>query len=257
MAMFLIGSAVVLLVRRVPGSGWLAVGFTIRGALAVVETAAYATRVFATPWPDDPAIGIFLASHSSFDTGAEWVIALGCVLTIYRTIQQELTQSNADLLAAQNVLQELVDRDSLTGLSNRRALPAVLRDSYASGATILFFDLNDFKDVNDSYGHQAGDECLKRFARALLATFRPEDSVIRYAGDEFVVVARGIEPPQIADRVDFLRERLELDRGGAQIAFSAGHAYMPVHGDPDVALKAADEAMYREKANKPRRLRSA
>lgn len=202
-------------------------------------------------------MGIFLASHSSFDTGAEWVIALGCVLTLYRAIQQQLTQSNLDLLAAQEVLQGLVDRDPLTGLENRRGLPAVLRGAWPTGATLLFFDLNDFKLINDSYGHQAGDDCLRRFARALEASFRPGDHVIRYAGDEFVVVAGAAEPSQVLERVKRLRERLRAARAeGPEIRFSVGHAYLPAHGDPEAALRAADEAMYREKSSKPRRLRT-
>jgi diguanylate cyclase (GGDEF)-like protein len=258
MALFFLGSATALVVRQVPGSGWLAVGFCIRGVLAVVEATAYATRAFATSWSSDERIGIFIASHSSFDTGAEWVIALGCVLTLYRAIQRELTQSNGDLLAAQEVLQELVDRDSLTGLSNRRALPALLRESFKEGATVLFFDLNDFKEINDSYGHQAGDECLKRFARALQACFRPEDAVIRYAGDEFVVIARADTPGEIQQRIDTLRDRLKLERNaGPPIRFSVGQAHLPVNGVPEEALRAADEAMYRDKATKPRTLRSA
>ena len=249
-------SALLLLAKRIPGSGWLAMGFTLRGALAVVEALAYGTRAAGNPWISSETVGIFLASHSSFDTGAEWVIALGCVLTLYRTIQLELTQTNTDLLAAKEVLQELVDRDSLTGLSNRRALPNILRESFATGASILFFDLNDFKIINDSYGHQAGDECLKRFARALQATFRPVDHVIRYAGDEFVVVAPGLEPDQLRMRIDLLRDRLRLDRAsGPPIAFSVGIADLPFEGDPEAALRAADEAMYRDKATKPRKLR--
>lgn len=258
MASFLMGSASLLLVRRVPGSGWLAAGFTVRALLAAVEAVAYATRIVPGAWSRDLDAGKFLAAHSSLDTGAEWVIALGCVLTLYRTIQQELTQSNVDLLAAQEVLQELVDHDPLTGLSNRRALKGVLRESFSTGATILFFDLNDFKEINDSYGHQTGDDCLKRFARALQSAFRPGDSVIRYAGDEFVVVAPAAEPAQLADRIEHVREWLRLDRNaGPPIAFSVGHAYLPVHGEPEAALKAADEAMYRDKSTKPRRLRSA
>ena len=259
MAVFFTSSAAVLLVRRVPGSGWLAAGFSIRAALAVVEALAYATRLSPHGAPPDPRVGIFLASHSSFDTGAEWVMALGCVLALYRSIQQELLQSNVELLAAQEVLQELVDRDSLTGLSNRRALPAVLRDSFSTGAAILFFDLNDFKSINDSYGHAVGDDCLKRFAHALQECFRPGDAIIRYAGDEFVVVARGADAKQVADRIESLRERLRLERSdGPPIAFSVGHAQLPVEGEPEAALKAADEAMYRDKSAKPsRRLRSA
>jgi diguanylate cyclase (GGDEF)-like protein len=249
--LLLTAGAVLLLVQRVPGSGWLAVGFTIRGLLGIVEAIAYGTRVVPSQWSSSSPIGIFLASHSSFDTGAEWVIALGCVLTIYRTIQQELTQSNVDLLAAKEVLQELVDRDPLTGLANRRALPAVLRESFSTGATILFFDLNDFKLINDSYGHQAGDDCLKRFAAALLESFRPNDHVVRYAGDEFVVIAANLTADQLEARIERLRERLKFERGsGPPIAFAVGTADLPAGGEPEAAMRAADEAMYRQKTKR-------
>jgi diguanylate cyclase (GGDEF)-like protein len=256
-AVVLIASAGLLLAHRVPGAGWLAAGFGLRALLAVAEAGAYWTQLRPGEWASSREMAIFLASHSSFDTGAEWVIALGCVLTLYGVIQQELTRSNQELMAAQQVLQELVDRDPLTGLGNRRGLPAVLRSVYPTGATILFFDLNDFKEINDSYGHHAGDESLKRFARALQAGFRPEDHVLRYAGDEFVVVAGGAEPAQVMERVERMRARLSGARAdGPEIRFSVGCAHLPAHGDADAALRAADEAMYRDKANKPRRLRA-
>ncbi|HEX6096317.1 MAG TPA: diguanylate cyclase [Thermoanaerobaculia bacterium] len=253
----LIAAALLLIVKRVDGSGWLAGGLALRGVLAVVETVAYATRVVPNAWAKSDAVGVFLASHSSFDTGAEWVIALGCVLTLYRTIQQELTRTNAELLSAQEVLQELVDRDPLTGLSNRRALPAVLRETFPAGATILFFDLNDFKEINDSYGHQAGDECLCHFAKTLEATFRPQDVVIRYAGDEFLVVAPGAKPEDLTERIETLRDRLKFDRPGLPvIRFSVGQSVLPVNGEPEAALRAADAAMYLDKANKTKKLRA-
>jgi diguanylate cyclase (GGDEF)-like protein len=253
----LIAAALLLIVKRVDGSGWLAGGLALRGVLAVVETVAYATRVVPNAWAKSDAVGVFLAAHSSFDTGAEWVIALGCVLTLYRTIQQELTRTNAELLSAQEVLQELVDRDPLTGLSNRRALPAVLRESFHTGATILFFDLNDFKEINDSYGHQTGDECLCHFATTLQTTFRPQDVVIRYAGDEFLVVAPGAKPEELMERIETLRDRLKFDRPGLPvIRFSVGQSVLPVNGKPEDALRAADAAMYADKANKTKKLRA-
>ena len=245
--------AVLLLIDRRPGFEWLAAGFAVRTILAVSEALAHASRIFPNPWRASKAVDFFLAAYSSFDTGAEWIIALGCVLILYRTIQQELVQSNADLMAAQSVLQELVDRDPLTGLLNRRALPAVLRKSFETGATILFFDLNDFKVINDAYGHHAGDEALKTFARALQGSFRPDDHIIRHSGDEFVVVAPGVEPQAILHRLDLVRDRLRFERGtGPHIAFSAGHAYLAAGGHPEEALRAADEAMYREKAARQR-----
>ena len=250
-AVLLGASAVVLVLKRVPGSGWLAAGFMIRAVLGLVEAIAYGSQLTPMPWLQEET-GIFLAAHSSFDTGAEWVIALGCVLILYRTIQTDLITANVDLLAAKETLQELVDHDALTGLSNRRALPRVLRSAYDTGATIIFFDLNDFKEINDSLGHQVGDECLKKFAEALQGSFRPTDHVFRFAGDEFVVIAPSAQPDQVIVRLDKVRERLKAERvRGHQIGFSAGYAYMPVQGDSEAAMRAADEAMYVEKAKKP------
>ena len=143
------------------------------------------------------------------------------------------------------MLQDLVDHDVLTTLPNRRALPGAMRAAFSTGATLLFFDLDDFKNINDSYGHQAGDDCLRRFAQALQSSFRPDDHVIRYAGDEFVVIANGALPEQVLPHVDRFRDRLRFDRaGGPDIAFSVGYSYLEPGGDPEAALRQADAAMY-------------
>ena len=252
MAVILGGTAFLLITERVPGSAWLSIGFLIRATLGAVESLAYGSHYAHATWIPESKIGLFLSAHSSLDTGAEWLIALGCVLILYRTIQQDLTTANVDLLAAKETLQDLVDHDALTGLSNRRALPTVLRAVYDTGATVIFFDLNDFKEINDSLGHQVGDECLKAFAGALQASFRPSDHVFRFAGDEFVVIAPAAQPAQVVERLDTVRERLRNERvRGHQIGFSAGSAYLPVQGDSEAAMKAADEAMYADKALKP------
>jgi len=241
--------AVILFLRRIDGSEWLATGFTLRTVLALIETFAYATRLGPNRWSGTKSIDLVLASHSSFDTGAEWAIALGCVLMLHRRIQRELSDANRELVDAKEVLQGLIERDPLTGLANRRALSGVFRGMFHSGATIFFFDLNDFKQINDSHGHDAGDQCLKRFAEALRGSYRPEDHVIRFAGDEFIVVAPGVEPAAVSDRTDMVRERLRFGQdGGPEINFSVGSAYLPPGASPDAALKAADEAMYRDKA---------
>jgi diguanylate cyclase (GGDEF)-like protein len=224
--------------------GWLIAGLALRASLALAETTAYAVQWFNGATPGS-GLSTFLAAHSSFDTGAEWMIALGCVMTLHRAIQQELAQSNQELRVAQEELRDLLHRDQLTGVFNRRSLPTLLRQGQASGATLLFFDLDDFKQINDRHGHHAGDECLVRFARVLQAHFLPGDPVLRYAGDEFVVITRLDDDDDIAMRLATMRHLLDQDR--PRIVFSAGRARIPGEGDPEIALRLADEDMYAAK----------
>jgi diguanylate cyclase (GGDEF)-like protein len=248
-AVCLVAGTVFLVVKKTPAYGWLAAGFVVRSILAAAEAVAYATQLSPGDAAISKTVASYLAVHSSFDTGAEWMIALGCVLTLYRTIQQELIRSNGDLRVAKEELQILLNRDQLTGVFNRRSLTAILRESQASGATILFFDLNEFKEINDSYGHHVGDDCLRRFARALQESFRPGDHVIRYAGDEFIVIAPDIESIEVDERIESVRRKLGAASGeNPRIGFSVGRAHLPVQGDPEEALRAADKAMYRDKA---------
>jgi diguanylate cyclase (GGDEF)-like protein len=243
-AVLMAAGVVVVLRSRTRGCGWLVCGFVIRFCLAAVETAAYFTRVFPSRWTRSDPVTIFLSSTSSLDTAAEWVIALGCLLLFYSTIQRELTRLNTNLVDSQAVLRDLVDIDPLTGLPNRRSLRTVLRQAVNTGATIVFFDLDNFKEINDRYGHQAGDECLRRFAAALRESFGADDHLARYGGDEFLAVTRSQEPQSNIERV---RAILRAQRGGPAIHVAAGVGRMPAGGNPEEALRAADAAMYAAK----------
>jgi diguanylate cyclase (GGDEF)-like protein len=231
------------------GFTWLRVGFAARAMLALLEFYGYTLNIaprLQLPLGLDTRAATFLAFHSSFDTGAEWLIALGCVFATLDRTQRRLQQSNTELLAAQEDLRRLVDRDPLTALANRRALPEVFRAVQPQGATLIFFDLDGFKQINDEYGHQAGDDCLRRFAAALLDSFRPQDAVVRYAGDEFLVVASGLTRTAVEERIDRLRGRLGAPRRGEiAVAFSSGTSELEPGGDPEGALREADAAMYR------------
>jgi diguanylate cyclase (GGDEF)-like protein len=250
--LFAAGAWVVL---RAPESGltWLGTGMAIRSALCLVEAAAYGA-VLPPPLPlsegVQAAARTFLAAHSLLDTVAEWLIVLGSVLAFSERSQRELRQSNEELLAAQEDTRRLADRDPLTGLANTRALPGIFRMVQPAGATVLFFDLDGLKDINDVQGHQAGDEHLRRFARALGECFRPGDAVVRYAGDEFVVVATGVTRAAVAERVDRLRVHLGRPADGGPISFSVGVAELPPGGQPDLALQAADQAMYASRSSR-------
>ena len=259
MIMLLFGFSGVLLLargRNVGAARWLAAGFLLRAALAASETWAHWTQLADTRFSDARTVRFFMASYSSFDTAAEWVIGLGCVLMLYSRIETELKETNDDLQTAQEVLRQMADRDPMTGLSNRRALPGIFAEVHATGATLLFFDLNDFKMINDRWGHHAGDECLRRFAGALQACFRPDDRIVRYAGDEFLVVAIGLPQHRHAEIFEAMRAnlarrgRVEDQESLPTVRFSVGVAELAPGGDPDAAIKAADEAMYQDKAGR-------
>jgi GGDEF domain-containing protein len=100
------------------------------------------------------------------------------------------------------VAQRAVLEDPLTGVGNRRALDEALRSVSAEAAagscdvpvSLLVVDLDDFKRINDTYGHVVGDEVLRAVAMAVRGVARADDVVARLGGDEFVVLARGADP---------------------------------------------------------------
>lgn len=238
---------------RVPFSAWIVIGFGVRGLLGAMEAAAYGVNVIASGELGDTTFSVpanaLLAAHYPLDTAAEWLLAMGCVIGLSARAQSDLEQANQQMLEAQAGLRQLADRDPLTLLANRRALPEVMRAVQPRGAALVFFDLDDFKRINDEHGHQAGDQCLVRFAAALTQSFRPTDAIVRYAGDEFLVVASGLDGDAIFDRVEAVRYRVHVAVTGGElpIRFSYGVGQLAPGGNPDEALKAADEAMYRAK----------
>jgi GGDEF domain-containing protein len=207
------------------------IGFGARAALGAAEAVAYALSVAAGGNLARSAFVVpantVLAAHYAFDTGTEWLIAMGCILAITERTQRELRQAATQMLSAQENLRRLVNRDPLTSLANRRTLPEVLRAVQP---------------------HQAGDECLTRFATALTECFRPGDAVIRYAGDEFLVVASGLNESAVETRIDAVRARVRsTTKGVLSIRFSYGIGHLAAGGSPDDAIRAADAAMYRAK----------
>ena len=162
-------------------------------------------------------------------------------------------------------LQERVWRqanyDALTGIPNRllfvdrlqQALARADRESYH--VALLFIDLDRFKEVNDTLGHEAGDELLCQVAQRLGGCLRKTDTVARMGGDEFtVIMPRITEPPTMSIVARRLLDRLaspfRLAGGEAQVSGSIGIAFYPEDGkDLNDLMKAADTAMYRAKEN--------
>ena len=158
--------------------------------------------------------------------------------------------------------------DQLTGLANRQALHAALdlalNRSRAAGAryapALFYLDLDGFKQVNDRYGHAAGDVVLSEFARRLKAAVRSGDVAARLGGDEFVVLSETIqndaEAQALADRLRGLTDEPVAGPAGEtfDIGVSVGIAAAGTLGDPDsdALLAAADSNMYSQKSYRPR-----
>lgn len=147
------------------------------------------------------------------------------------------------------LLEGAARRDPLTGLANRRALFERLGEG-ASGA-LLFCDLDHFKPVNDQYGHRAGDEVLRQVAQRIEAAVRATDTVARTGGDEFVVLAPGIDPEQAAALAQRIRaavaEPTEVDGITLQVGVTIGVAHA-ADVLSEATLNGADQALMNAKA---------
>ncbi len=156
-------------------------------------------------------------------------------------------------------IQVLANYDTVTGLPNRNLLHDRLSQAiyfarrYGEMAGVLFIDLDDFKTVNDSLGHQMGDRLLKALGERLIACVREVDTVARLGGDEFVITLTGLMHQEdlvlIADKVlDSLSKPFTLDNHELFISSSIGVAIFPKDGEDEATLlKNADSAMYHAK----------
>jgi diguanylate cyclase (GGDEF)-like protein/PAS domain S-box-containing protein len=165
-----------------------------------------------------------------------------------------------DRKVAEAQIRQLAYFDSLTGLPNRRMLYDHLHlglaqaNRFERSLALMFLDLDYFKQINDTLGHEVGDQLLKEVAKRLEDCIRSGDTVARVGGDEFVIVLSQITEPQDAAQVAqkilvAMAEPLRLDGQALKVSMSIGIAVYPSLGNEDVQslMKNADVAMYQAK----------
>jgi diguanylate cyclase len=181
-----------------------------------------------------------------------------------RDIEKQMLRSEAQTRSLKKRLDEArrsAEEDHLTGLPNRRAFEARFAEEFraaraaAEPLCVAFCDIDHFKLVNDTHGHDAGDRVLKLVAESLARISGDTCHVARHGGEEFVLLFRGHTVTECFVKLDALRAQLAerrlvnraTDQPFGQITFSGGIADVFACGDPRTALKAADAALYRAK----------
>lgn len=170
----------------------------------------------------------------------------------------QLQEQVTEITRLQESVRDQAIHDALTGLFNRRYLEETLPRELASSRrrnapmSVILLDVDHFKTVNDTFGHQAGDRTLQRLAALLDESTREGDIACRYGGDEFVLVLPDTSLADAMDKAEALRmgcRSLELDQDGLPgVTISLGVACSPDHGDDSgLILLVADRALYQAK----------
>jgi diguanylate cyclase (GGDEF)-like protein len=232
---------------------------SIRGTRPVAATAyARAAEAAASPNPIAGAVTNVLGiPESEFTPRVRDAIMtlMGEVDALRRELQQTKTRLET--------VEKEADQDQLLPVFNRRAFVRELAryiaftDRYGTPASLLYFDLDSFKQVNDTFGHAGGDAVLAHFAEVLLDNVRDSDCVGRLGGDEFGVLLSHATQEQATRKADFLAEKLRAEPAawnGLQIpvGFSYGAFELKSGENADSAMARADEAMYAHKRSAAR-----
>jgi len=199
------------------------------------------------------------------------LVACRLKLADYCEVLQVIAKNVNEARAYQHYLKTLSSTDSMTGIANFRAFETELdleherAVRYDTPYSILFFDVDHFKNYNDQNGHPAGDAVLKKVAQILGQNSRRSDLVARYGGEEFVVLGRGVDKERALQYAEKLRKSIENEpflHGEKQplgrVTVSVGVATYPMAGkDLADVLKSADHALYESKKSGRNRVSSA
>ena len=261
-------------------AGWYAITGPARGAVMTLQVLILAFAMFSLRPAQSRALAVFsfvlLAAVMLWKSRTDplryppaveltHAVLAGIVLAAVAILAGRMGAMRARLRAQKLELEralerigQLASRDELTGLVNRRHMSALIQSERArqrrdvSNMTIALLDIDLFKRINDSHGHQAGDAVLKTFAEASRQVLRATDVLARWGGEEFLLMMPATTPEQGLRSIERLREglaRLSFDAiaAGLKVTFSAGLSACDGDGPLEACIERADQAMYRAK----------
>jgi diguanylate cyclase len=221
-------------------------------------------------WPTASVLALLLVLDfallwASSALRAAWLLPLtlmgvGFGLSLFAVLGLALRRSTRDLARSQEQAQSFFGRDPLSRLPNRLLFTERLDVEINrlgrtdGGIAVLFLDLDRFKDVNDTFGHQAGDELIKEVAERLGDLLRGADTLARFGGDEFAIIQTGIRAPgdveALAHRVlESVGRPFLIGDASITVGISIGIALAPENGmSPDLLMRLADTALYQAKS---------
>jgi diguanylate cyclase (GGDEF)-like protein len=183
-------------------------------------------------------------------------------LTLLKQSLEDKVKQQTEALRARNKkleelshsMTQLAHTDALTGLPNRRALNELLKSAITGikgsdqSHAVVVIDIDNFKTINDIYGHDVGDEVLIVVARTMRSALRPQDVIGRWGGEEFLAILDETDPRLAYAPCERMRKSVELiDQFDFGITISLGIAEVDGYSDRTVVLKKADQMMYRAK----------
>ncbi len=234
----------------------IVLGFGLFGVLLAVLLARWITRPLNAV---NDAVQHFSTDHAISALPLHRHDEIGQLARSFAHMQQQIQQQFAELQANRVELEHLARHDVLTGLPNRRLfmerleIAIELAKRHHAQLALLFIDLDNFKDINDTFGHASGDAALQTVAQRLLANSRVVDTVARLGGDEFVLL---LDNPTQREQIAAIAEKISAsmaepvlsDQHRFGVTLSIGISRYPQDGhSADQLMSAADRAMYQVK----------
>lgn len=186
-------------------------------------------------------------THISFlDSIMELIVGITCLFGVIYQVVENYQFSNKEMELAQQSLRQLVDKDPLTGLWNRRKLEQYIQE-HDKNCTLIYLDVNNFKSINDTWGHSIGDLCLQKIAESMNNYLCKETGKFRLGGDEFLAVIPEQSELTVDSFIQKLNNKLKTQNGTPSFSVAIGIKKMTDELNFSLALEQADTNMYQSK----------